>query len=420
MPRRSEDIHQRTEGAPTNNPDRSGQPHRTKPQTVRPVLLAACCAMAMAVYAVYLGALGVLLPLLGAKYGLGTEVQGRLFPANFSGFVVGVLICGWLSDRHGRKAVMAGGAALYCAGLFLMATAPGFSGILLASALVGAGSGAMEVVASALAGDVYPQKRALLLNGIQVAFGIGAVAGPVVVRAAAASSVGWSGFLFGIAALTALLVVVLIPQGMPAASSEEGVHRDQLRGIVSDRAFRFLCIALCLYVGGEVAVFSWVPSYMTARFDNGSTWAATSGAWFWIGMTAGRFLVSALVHRFRSAPLAAGLAFTGATVATLITVAPNAFTLTLVTAACGFLFAGIFGLVLAEAADRFPNASGTVLGGVVASGGAGGAILPYIVSAVADSRLGWGPALALIPVAMGTCGVLLATLPKRSTPVSGA
>ena len=173
------------------------QPPRQRP--VRPVLLAACCAMAMAVYAVYLGGLGVLLPLLGAKYGLGTEVQGRLFPANFSGFVVGVLVCGWLSDRHGRKAVMAGGAALYCVGLVLMAAAPGFSAILIASALVGAGSGAMEVVASALAGDAYPAKRAFLLNGIQVAFGVGAIAGPVVVRAAAGSSLGWSSFLIGIA-----------------------------------------------------------------------------------------------------------------------------------------------------------------------------------------------------------------------------
>ena len=389
-------------------------PNRNAP--VRPVLLATCCALAMALYAVYLGALGVVLPLLGKQYGLGTEVQGRLFPANFSGFVLGVLVCGWLSDRHGRKAVMAGGAALYGAGLILMATAPGFSGILVASALVGAGSGAMEVVASALAGDAYPQKRALLLSGIQVAFGIGAVAGPVLARAAASSPLGWTSFLFGIAAATVLLVLLLLPQPMPRSGAHEGVDRDQLRAIVADPSFRFLCIALCLYVGGEVSVFSWVPSYLTERIPGGGAWAATSGAWFWIGMTAGRFATSAVVHRFRSAPLAAGLSFAGAIAAAALGVLPSALAVTAVAALCGFLFAGIFGLVLAEAADRFPQASGSVLGGVVAAGGAGGAIFPWIVGAIADSRFGWTPALLLSPIALAISGVLLVKLPKPAKP----
>ena len=67
------------------------------------ISMAAICGAAMLLYAVYLGAFGVLLPALSAEFHLGTAASGRLFPANFGGFVAGVLISGYASDRAGRK-----------------------------------------------------------------------------------------------------------------------------------------------------------------------------------------------------------------------------------------------------------------------------------------------------------------------------
>ena len=55
-------------------------------------ILAAICCVVMFFYAVYFGAFGVLLPYLGTAFGLGAAAEGRLFPANFAGFVVSVLL----------------------------------------------------------------------------------------------------------------------------------------------------------------------------------------------------------------------------------------------------------------------------------------------------------------------------------------
>jgi len=89
----------------------------------------------MFLYSVYFGALSVMLPFVGASFGLGPAAEGRLFPANFGGFVGGVLVCGYLSDRWGRKAVLLLGIAVYALGLALFGAAPTFALALLASDL---------------------------------------------------------------------------------------------------------------------------------------------------------------------------------------------------------------------------------------------------------------------------------------------
>ena len=375
--------------------------------------LAWACALAMLLYAFYLGAIGVLLPSLGAEFSLGTEVQGRLFPANFSGFVIGVLLCGGLSDHHGRKAVLMGGTALYAAGLVLFGCAPGFGWILPAAAMVGAGSGAMEVVASAMAGDLYPSRRALLLSAIQIAFGAGAVVGPVAARALLEAGVGWRPLFLGIAVANVALVALVAPVRVPRPAGHEGVSMASLRRIANDPAFRRLSAALFLYVGGEVACFSWIPTFLKDKIAGGSGYAGLASALFWIGMTVGRFATSALVHRFRPDRLAAVLACAGAAAAAALPWTRSGIGVAVVGGLCGLCFSGVFGLVLAEAADRFPGSAGSVLGGVVAAGGAGGAAIPWAVGAISEGSLGWIPALLVIPFCLAACSALLARLPPR-------
>ena len=83
----------------------------------------------------------------------------------------------------------------------------------------------------------------------------------------------------------------------------------------------------------------------------------------------------------------------------------------------GFFVSGIFSLVLAEAGERFPSVAGTAFGGVVAAGGLGGAVVPWIVGAVADGGLGWRGALGLVPIALvGTFVLSLRLYRDRAEP----
>ncbi|WP_394795478.1 MFS transporter [Armatimonas sp.] len=377
-------------------------------QTTSRSTLAALCCIAMLLYSVYLGAVGVLLPYLGAAFSLGAEAQGRLFPANFAGFVVGVLLCGYLSDHWGRKAVLLIGLAVYAGGLLLFGSASSYALALAAALLVGAGSGAMEVVANALAADLYPEKRAFLLNALQVAFGVGAAASPSLCRYLLTHETQWRTLYFGLAGINIAVFVVLSLCRLPRSETHEALELAALRTVLQKPSFALLCLMQALYVGAEVSFFSWLPTYFEKRLPGGTAWMAGVGTLFWITMTLGRFALGGLLGRFALLKLTTLCAGGGVVFAALALVWQALPPVLLCVALAGLFFSGIFSLVLAEAGERFPRVAGTAFGGVVAAGGLGGALIPWLIGALAGGRLGWQGALLLVPLSL--VGVLLLSL----------
>jgi len=373
--------------------------------TPRAVLAALCCAV-MFLYSVYLGAVGVLLPFLGKTFALGEEAQGRLFPANFLGFVVGVLICGYLSDRWGRKAVMLVGLAVYAGGLLLFGVSASFGLALAAALLVGAGSGAMEVVANALAADLYPERRAFLLNALQVAFGVGAALSPSLARYLLTHGTHWR-TLYGEFALVNLLVFVFLAVcRLPRKEGHESLELAGLRAALQTPAFGMLCLAQALYVGGEVSFFSWMPSYVEKALTGGGAWVGLIATLFWVAMSVGRFATGGLLSRFPLMQLTAWFAGAGVAFSALALVWGSPVAVAGFVVLAGLAFSGIFSLVLAEAGERFPRIAGTAFGGVVAAGGLGGAVVPWCVGALAQRGPGWHVALSLVPFCLAGVALL--------------
>ena len=334
--------------------------------------LAAMCCAALFLFAVYLGAIGIFLPVLGKAFGLGPAVQGRVFPANFGGFIVGVLLCGFLSDRLGRKRVLQGAMGLFALALGLAGLAHSFVTVLVAFALIGAGGGAMETVSSALAADLFPEKRAAILNTIQVAFGVGAVISPLLAHRLLAAGTDWHTLFFAAALANFVLLAILSVLTVPKMTHDsEALDGAALRQIVRQPLFLALCLCQALYVGAETGLSSWLPSYFD-HLPHGAAWSGLVVSAFWAAMTVGRAVVGSGVRGLSLPRLAGGLAGGGAVCAGL-TLVPNTPGLVLLgVLGTGLFFSGIFGLVLAESGERFPRSSGTVFGAVVAAGGVGG------------------------------------------------
>ena len=380
--------------------------------------LAASCGAVLFVYAIYLGALGVLLPAIGDSFALGAGVSGRLFPATFGGFVAGVLVCGYLSDRVGRKRVLLLGIAAYAAGLALFGNAPNFDLALIAGVLIGAGSGAMETVASALAADLFPERRAFILNVLQIAFGVGAALGPLAGQALLRGGTDWRLLYLGLAGASAALFLAFVAQRVPPppGNGAETLDPAALRTVLRQPAFLWLCLAQAFYVGAELGFFSWMPTYLRREVPGGAAWEGRVVAVFWIAMTLGRIGVAGFGGRIPVPRLITFLALGAAVMSALALAWSAPLPVLIFVAAGGLCFSGIFSLILAEAGERYPQFAGTVFGGVMAVGGVGGACFPWAIGALAETSLGWRGGLVLVPIlAAGVAGIMPLLGSRRTT-----
>jgi EmrB/QacA subfamily drug resistance transporter len=130
-------------------------------------------------------------------------------------FAALMLTGGTLGDLFGRKKVMLGGVALFCAGSVMAALAPG-SGLLIAGRVVmGVGAAASEPGTLSLIRHIYPEReeRAVALgvwaavSGLALA--LGPVIGGVLVEGAGGwRSIFWFGLGFGALALSVAAVTL--------------------------------------------------------------------------------------------------------------------------------------------------------------------------------------------------------------------
>lgn len=193
---------------------------------------------------------------------------GTFLLVNAAGAVLAYLVSGPVIDRVGKKFALAGGAALVAVsmtGFALTVTRVGPASALLlisgCSLVLGFGANAIVAAGHALVADVAARWRNAALNLLDICFGLGLAALPLVVqsvqRRGGLALVFWS--LCGAAVL--LLALVLAPR-FPAAARAEASGAAGVRTLFGNPSFWLLAVALFMYVGTEVSVGKWVVTFM--------------------------------------------------------------------------------------------------------------------------------------------------------------
>jgi len=125
-----------------------------------------------------------------------------------------MLAFGTLGDRIGRRKVMVGGVAVFCAGSVLSALAPSTSVLIAGRAVMGLGAAASEPGTLSVIRHLYPEARARARAiGVWsavcgVALACGPVAGGVLVAASGWRSIFWFNVVLGVVLLAAVVLVV--------------------------------------------------------------------------------------------------------------------------------------------------------------------------------------------------------------------
>jgi MFS transporter, AAHS family, 4-hydroxybenzoate transporter len=178
-------------------------------------LLLGLCALAALMDGFDTASMGYVAPALVEAWQLPRSVLGPVMSAALVGMAVGGLLGGPLGDRHGRKGVMIGSAALFGAITLASALATSVDQLALLRLAAGLGFGAMLPNATALLGEYSPvRRRAILVSilfcGLTLGYSLsGFVAAAIIPR------FGWqSMFVVGGATplLFALLLLWLLPE----------------------------------------------------------------------------------------------------------------------------------------------------------------------------------------------------------------
>jgi len=322
-------------------------------------------------------------PLLGPlthRFGVDLPTAGATISANFTGGLIAVTASLWLLARVPARRFVWSGLGLTALGGLGVALAPAWPLFLAGVAVAGTGFGALDIGLTNIVAHSEGSHRSAPLNLVNAAYGLGAVAGPLLVTLAASD-------LFRLFGGGALLAVALMPAvaGIRGRLPHEPDAGRPGRGLL---VVLFMA-AFVLYVGVEWGIGAWMPSHLEFLGRPPAIAAAlTSG--FWLAFAVGRLLAALIPAGVPEGAIVLG----GCAAATL------SLLLALVSplAPAGYLLAGlaiapIWPTAVAWLARRRPRDAGAT-SWLFPAAAVGGAVVPAGAGLLMGRvGLGWAPVI---------------------------
>ena len=374
---------------------------------VRPAVLLSYAAFVLV--GLNAGASGVLLLAQMGDYGVDRPAIGITFFTGAIGFVLAGLSNGALIGRLGiRMALAAGGGTYVLAGLYL-ATRPPFAAFVAVPLVTGYATGVLESVLNVYLAAL--SDATTLLNRLHAFFGVGALLGPLL-AAWIVSVASWRTVSLVLAAACVPLVAGFLvayprrpaagPAQTPGASETPGAAAPSgaasgssgslLGAALRDPGVLLGAAMLAVYVGTELGVGSWGFGYLVQARGMPRSLAGYAISGYWLGLTAGRFLISPAAGRIGATEVSMMYACLAGVIGTaaLAWLSPAAVLASAALVLLGFFLGPVFPTTMAIA-PRLTSArlAATAIGVMNAGSMVGGAALPWLAGAIGQSRGIW-------------------------------
>jgi fucose permease len=351
---------------------------------------------AIVIYGMIAAMLGTILPDLSDRFHLSPSQNGTIAFAQALGLILASLGVGPLLDDEGKKAGLILGLAFISIALFALPRSRGFRSILVLLFLLGVGGGTVVTAANSLVSDVSEAHRGAALNLVNLFFGLGALATPLM--AANLFGRNWVRLCYTIAALTVVTLAIEAFTRMPGPT---GAGRFVLADAVPVLGHPLLFLVglfLFLYIGCEVGVWNWLPRHLIAQGIPESQALNILSLGFALGMLIGRAGVLPILAHVSAitVTLAGSVAMAVTTFLMLRTSRPTAaFVLVFLS---GLSMAPVFPTTIAIVGDAFPRMTGTAIGFVITCGWTGLAVSSRVIGLIAGGDpLRLKKALMVIP-----------------------
>jgi fucose permease len=334
---------------------------------------------------------------------------------------------GLLTERFGRREILAISGMLMGLGLAGQALAPAWIVFLAAGVPIGWAAGAIDGGINGLFLAMYPRSRGGALNLLHLFFAVGALTSPFLVGQLVSAGFSWQSVMLGTGGFAIVLGLLLARTEMPSgriarAASILGQsvsgRRDSESRPGAAWPFAALAIAIGCYVASEVGISNWLVRFLSAA---PLATATASLSLFWGGLTVGRLLSSLVADRLHPVAFAAttvGLAAIALIAAVLVPVLPLAIALFTLG---GFFFGPVFPMIMVVGGTLYPHRLAAVSGGLTTAAVAGSVLYPPVMGLLSD-RVGLGAGMigAGVLAAASALALVGASLAARRMPMPSA
>ena len=267
------------------------------PRIFTPVTALAAC-LTFTLIGVLGAAYGPLIPLFQARFGVAPAEAALVISAHAAGSIVGIIAAVPVMRRLTHRSFFVIALTALAVGSLAFAVAPVWAAVIASAAVVGFGFGMLDLGLNQLFAHGFGRRSSSMLNVINGAFGVGAVAGPLLV-ASVAPAVGVVYLGTAIAAVALLLPLSRVPGREPRGQSEADKEEIALGGIVGSTLVRVVglfALAYLLYVAAEESIGGWEPTHLAA-VGLSAREAAGATSLFWLSLTVSRFLAVPIALR---------------------------------------------------------------------------------------------------------------------------
>ena len=363
-------------------------------------------------YGISLTVIGPALGEVGASFGLTTDRLGLLTTALSVGLLISVLLCGYIVDRTPVKLVIILGQILLTAGLVLFSRTDLFLVALIAFFMMGIAGGVIEVVTNTIIANEYAHNRGLGMNILHSFFGIGALIGPFFSGLFLDLGHSWRLTYMSASLLSGLALMLLFFTAFPRQVDSDRIELSTAVDIVKSPYALLLGLLVLFYVGSEMGINYWSVLYMERRMDISTLIASSYLSYFWIAMTAGRYICAAAAKKIGEWALLAILTIGALVGYALFLMTDVGWAAGVAMTGAGMFFSGIFPIIMALGGNRFSHALGTINGFLMSFMAGGILIFPWLVGIIAQrTNLDIGMMFILVLMVLLAAGAFMLRLP---------
>ncbi len=364
------------------------------------------------------GALGVLLPSIGAHYNVDKATLGLLFLSAAFGYLVAAFNSGLMVEKLGQRLFLMLGAASFLLGAGALSLMPPFTVVLIMLLPLGFGVAVIDAGLNAYIAGL-PRNTALL-NYLHAFYGAGAWLGPVVASTILAIGWGWNSvYLIWVGMSLVLLIGFRLFFDRREVLFQKDVAKAQGNVLVAALKLRIVWLAalfLLFYVGTEVSLGSWSYSFLIDERHGLLLLSGWSVSGYWLGLTLGRLTLGMVAQRVGNKRLIEGCLLGVVVGVLLIWLVPVQGVAAFGLAITGFSLGPIFPTTIALMSNLVSSRIlPSAIGFLASLGSMGAALFPWLAGNLAQ-RIGMWSLLPYVIVLTIVMLGLWVSLQRRPQP----